>query len=89
MSGIFSVPPKICHRRLRQARGKANQAASGQRREVASLDLTIACANAIAKIDRFFAEDVVLVQDQQTSQLLGNKTIDLMTDDDGLHLTLN
>ncbi len=32
---------------------------------------------------------VVLVLDQQTSQLLGNKTIDLMTDDDGSHLTLN
>ena len=32
--------------------------------------------------------NVVLVQDQQTSQLLGNKTIDLMTDDDGSHLIL-
>ncbi len=32
--------------------------------------------------------NVVLVLDQQTSQLLGNKTIDLMTDDDGSHLTL-
>ena len=32
---------------------------------------------------------VVLVLDQQTSQWLGNKTIDLMTDDDGSHLTLN
>ncbi len=32
---------------------------------------------------------VVLVLDQQTSRLLGNKTIDLMTDDDGSHLTLN
>ena len=32
---------------------------------------------------------VVLVLDQQTSQLLGNKTIDLITDDDGSHLTLN
>ena len=32
---------------------------------------------------------VVLVLDQQTSQLLGNKTIDLMTDDDGSHLILN
>jgi Fe-S cluster assembly iron-binding protein IscA len=31
---------------------------------------------------------VVLVLDQQTSQLLGNKTIDLMTDDDGSHLIL-
>ena len=31
---------------------------------------------------------VVLVLDQQTSQLLGNKTIDLMTDDDGTHLIL-
>ncbi len=32
---------------------------------------------------------VVLVLDQQTSQLLGDKTIDLMTDDDGPQLTLN
>ena len=32
--------------------------------------------------------NVVLVLDQQTSQLLGNKTIDLMTDDDGSHLIL-
>ncbi len=32
---------------------------------------------------------VVLVLDQQTSQLLGNKTIDLMTDDDGSHVILN
>ena len=32
---------------------------------------------------------VVLVLDQQISQLLGNKTIDLMTDDDGSHFTLN
>ena len=32
---------------------------------------------------------VVLVLDQQTSQLFGNKTIDLMTDDDGSHLILN
>ncbi len=32
---------------------------------------------------------VVLVLDQQTSQLLSNKTIDLMTDDDGPHLTLD
>jgi hypothetical protein len=31
---------------------------------------------------------VVLVLDQQISQLLGNKTIDLMTDDDGSHLIL-
>ena len=31
---------------------------------------------------------VVLVFDQQTSQLLGNKTIDLMTDDDGSHLII-
>ena len=31
---------------------------------------------------------VVLVLDQQTSLLLGNKIIDLMTDDDGLHLIL-
>ncbi len=31
---------------------------------------------------------VVLVLDQPTSQLLGNKTIDLMTDDDGSHLIL-
>ncbi len=31
---------------------------------------------------------VVLVLDQQTSQLLGNKTIHLMTDDDGSHLIL-
>ncbi len=33
-------------------------------------------------------ERVVLVLDQQISQLLGNKTIDLMTDDDGSHLIL-
>ncbi len=33
---------------------------------------------------------VVLVLDQQNSQMLGNKTIDLMTDDDGSsYLTLN
>ena len=32
---------------------------------------------------------VVLVLDQQTSQLFGNKIIDLMTDDDGSHLILN
>ena len=32
---------------------------------------------------------VVLVLDQQTSQLLGNKTVDLMTDNDGAHLILN
>ncbi len=32
---------------------------------------------------------VALVLDQLTSRLLGNKTIDLMTDDDGSHLTLN
>ncbi len=32
---------------------------------------------------------VVLVLDQQTSQFLGNKTIDLITDEDGSHLTLN
>ncbi len=31
---------------------------------------------------------VVLVLYQQTSQLLGNKTIDLMTDDDGSHLVI-
>ncbi len=31
---------------------------------------------------------VVLVLDQQTSLLLGNKTIDLMTDDDGSHLII-
>ena len=31
---------------------------------------------------------VVLVLDQQTSQLVGNKTIDLMTDDDGSQLIL-
>ncbi len=31
---------------------------------------------------------VVLVLDQQISQLLGNKTIDLMTDDDGSHVIL-
>ncbi len=31
---------------------------------------------------------VVLVLDQQNSQLLGNKTIDLMTDDDGSYLIL-
>ena len=33
-------------------------------------------------------ERVVLVLDQQTSQFLGDKTIDLMTDDDGSHLIL-
>ncbi len=32
---------------------------------------------------------VVLVLDQQASTLLGNKTIDLMTDDDGAHLILS
>ncbi len=32
---------------------------------------------------------VVLVLDQQTSQLLGNKTIDLMTDNDGSHPIIN
>ena len=32
--------------------------------------------------------NVVLVLDQQTSQFLGDKTIDLMTDDDGSHLIL-
>ncbi len=32
--------------------------------------------------------NIVLVLDQQTSQLLGNKIIDLMTDDDGSHLIL-
>ena len=32
---------------------------------------------------------VVLVLDQQASRLLDNKTIDLMTDDDGAHLILN
>ncbi len=32
--------------------------------------------------------NVVLVLDQQTSQCLGDKTIDLMTDDDGSHLIL-
>ncbi len=31
---------------------------------------------------------VVLVLDQQTSQLLGNKTIDLLTDDEGSHLVI-
>ncbi len=31
---------------------------------------------------------VVLVLDQQISQLIGNKTIDLTTDDDGSHLIL-
>ncbi len=31
---------------------------------------------------------VVLVLDQQTSQWLGNKTIGLMTDNDGSHLIL-
>ncbi len=31
---------------------------------------------------------VILVLDQQTLQLLGNKTIDLMTDDDGSHFIL-
>ncbi len=41
--------------------------------------------------DETFAHDgkVILVLDQQTSQLLGNKTIDLMTDDDGSNLTVN
>ena len=33
-------------------------------------------------------EKVILVLDQQTSQLLGDKTIDLMIDDEGSHLTL-
>ncbi len=33
--------------------------------------------------------NVVLVLDQPTAQLLGDKTIDLMTDDDGSHLTIN
>ncbi len=32
---------------------------------------------------------VVVVLDQQTSQLLGDKTIDLRTDDDGSHLILD
>ncbi len=32
---------------------------------------------------------VVMVMDQQTSQFLGDKTIDLMTDDDGSQLILN
>ncbi len=32
---------------------------------------------------------VVLVLDQQTSQLVGKKTLHLMTDDDGSHLILN
>ncbi len=32
---------------------------------------------------------VVLVLDQQTSQLIGNKTIDLTTDDDGSCLILS
>ncbi len=32
--------------------------------------------------------NVVLVLDQQTSQFLGDKTIDLMTDDDGSHFIL-
>ena len=32
--------------------------------------------------------NVVLVLDQQTSQFLGKKTIDLMADDDGSHLIL-
>ena len=41
--------------------------------------------------DETFAHNgkVILVLDQQTSQLLGNLTIDLMTDDDGSHLTIN
>ncbi len=41
--------------------------------------------------DETFAHDgkVILVLDQQISQLLDNKTIDLMTDDDGSHLTIN
>ncbi len=40
--------------------------------------------------DETFDHDgkVVLVLDQQTSQLLGNKTIDLTADDDGSHLIL-
>ncbi len=40
--------------------------------------------------DKAFYHDgkVVLVLDQQTLKLLGNKTIDLMTDDDGSHLIL-
>ncbi len=32
---------------------------------------------------------IVLVVDQQTSEFLGDKTIDLMTDDDGSRLILN
>ena len=32
--------------------------------------------------------NVVLVLDQQTSEFLGDKTIDLMTDDDGSHVIL-
>ncbi len=32
---------------------------------------------------------VVMVVDQQTLQFLGDKTIDLVTDDDGPHLILN
>ncbi len=32
--------------------------------------------------------NVVLVLDQQTSEFLGDKTIDLMTDGDGSHLIL-
>ncbi len=40
--------------------------------------------------DETFDHDgkVVLVLDQQTAQLLGNKTIDLTADDDGSHLIL-
>ena len=40
--------------------------------------------------DETFDHDgkVVLVLDQQVSQLLGNKTIDLTADDDGSHLIL-
>jgi hypothetical protein len=46
MPGIFNVPPKNCHRRLREARERANQTASGQRKkEVANRDTTIACYN--------------------------------------------
>jgi len=44
MSSFLGVPPKNCHRRPREAREKPNQAASGQRREVANREIAIACA---------------------------------------------
>ena len=45
MPCILSLPTKDCHRRLYEARERADQAASGQRKEeVADSDLTIAYA---------------------------------------------